>query len=143
MELKMRTGKEDRADKIFADPDCQVLLHMPDHYARVGYNPPWVGYFILNDGQAVGCCGFTGSPKEGKVEIAYWTFKGNEGRGVASFACKQLIQIAKLTDPAVIITAKTLAEKNASTTILEKNGFMFSGIVQDEDEGDVWGWTLQ
>jgi hypothetical protein len=46
MELRLRTGKENRTDKIFAHPDCQKLFDMPDYYEQVGYNPPWVGYFI-------------------------------------------------------------------------------------------------
>jgi hypothetical protein len=41
----------------------------------------------------------------------------------------------------VIITAKTAPEHNASTKILEKNNFVFTEIVQDEEIGDAWLWT--
>jgi ribosomal-protein-alanine N-acetyltransferase len=90
----------------------------------------------------VGTCGFTGQPKDGKVEIAYWTFKEFEGQGVASFACNELISMSKITDPTITITAKTAPEHNASTKILQNNGFEFSEIVQDDEIGDAWLWTL-
>ena len=72
-----------------------------------GYHPPWTGYFIKEDEQIVGTCAFTGSPKEGRVELSYWTFTGHEGKGIATAACRELIAIARQVDPAVIITAKT------------------------------------
>ena len=31
-------------------------------------------------------------------------------------------------------------ESNASNKILEKNGYRFSGIVHDPEDGDVWEW---
>lgn len=102
----------------------------------------WVGYFAFNNNQVVGTGSFTGLPKDGKVEIAYWTFKEFEGQGIASFVCKQLIAIAKTTDPTIIITAKTAPEHNASTKILQNNGFTFTEIVQDGEIGDAWLWTL-
>jgi RimJ/RimL family protein N-acetyltransferase len=144
MILQAREKDENRTKEIFANPDCQALFDMfPDYYETRGFDPPWIAYFVIRDNKAVGSCGFTGIPKDGKVELAYWTFKGFEGQGVASFACKQLVSLSLKADPTIVITAKTLPEKNASTKILERNGFEFSGIVQDDDEGDVWGWTYR
>ena len=93
--------------------------------------------------QIVGSCSFVGPPNDGRVEIAYWTFSEYEGRGIASFACKELIKIAKMHQPGIIITANTAPEHNASTKILEKNGFRYSGIVQDDDIGDASQWLLR
>ena len=45
--------------------------------------------------------------------------------------------------PGIIITAKTAPDHNASTKILEKNGFRYSGIVQDDDIGDASQWLLR
>jgi [ribosomal protein S5]-alanine N-acetyltransferase len=141
MELQPITLAEDRSIPRYATPDCQELIAIyADYYKKIGYHPPWIGYFVLRDDLVVGSCSFTGQPKEGRVEIAYWTFKANEGQGIASFSCKALISLAKTTDPALIITAKTSPEHNASTRILEKNGFEFSGIVQDDEIGDAWEW---
>lgn len=42
----------------------------------------------------------------------------------------------------ITVIAKTAPEKNASTKILERNGFVFSTIVQDHEIGDAWEWVL-
>lgn len=142
MNLRPITLNEDKTNKDYASADCQQLLQMnDDFYQKNGFNIPWVAYFVVRQNQIVGSCSFVGQPQDGKVEIAYWTFKEFEGKGIASFACKKLISIANRTDPGVIITAKTAPEHNASTKILEKNNFLFTEIVQDEEIGDAWLWT--
>jgi len=143
MELRILQLNEDKADKMFESTDCQTLLKMYDtYYPKIGFNLPWVSYLVVRQNQVVGFCGFTGQPRDGKFEIAYWTFKEFEGQRIASFACKELITIFQNADPKLTITAKTVPEQNASTKILENNGFIFREIVQDEEIGDVWMWTL-
>jgi len=142
MELRILKVNEDKQNEIFDTPDCQQLLEMYDaYYPKVGFHLPWVAYFIIKENQVVGSCGFTGKPDNEKVEIAYWTFKEFEGQGIASYACKELVAIARKENPNIIITAKTAPENNASTRILEKNGFLYSKIVQDEEIGDAWLWV--
>lgn len=142
MKLIPITLKEDRSDQLYAASDCQQLLAMyADFYPKIGFVLPWVGYFVMQGDQIVGSCSFVGQPKDGKVELAYWTFKEFEGKGIASFACKELLSIAYHTNPGLTITAKTAPEHNASTKILEKNGFVFSGVVQDDEIGDAWLWV--
>jgi len=34
-------------------------------------------------------------------------------------------------------------ETNASTQVLKKNGFECTGIVSDEEDGNVWEWELK
>ena len=144
MELKAIELHVDKSKQIYSSPDCQILLKTyEEYYQIIGYNLPWVGYFVIKENQIVGSCGFTGQPKDGKVEIAYWTFKEYERQGISSFSCKELIQISEQADPAIIITAKTAPEHNASTKILQNNGFTFTGIVQDHEIGDAWLWTLR
>ena len=133
---------EDKAKEIYANPDCQeIFKSYPEYYFKTGYNPPWIGYFVIGEGKVLGVGGFIGQPKDGIVEIAYNTFKEYEGQGIASFSCQQLISIAKATDPQIIIIAKTSPEQNASTKILQRNRFKFTRIVQDEDIGDAWEWV--
>lgn len=90
----------------------------------------------------VGTCSFVGAPKAGRVEIAYYTFPPFEGRGIASLACAELVRIAHAADPSLTITAKTAPEHNASTRILQKNGFVHTGSVEDEEIGEAWGWEM-
>ena len=133
---------EDQTKEIYANDDCrEIFKSYPSYYYKVGYNPPWIGYFVMRNNEVVGVGGFTGKPKDGRVEIAYGTFKKYEGQGIGYFSCRQLISIAKEADPKLIITAKTAPENNASTKILERNGFEFTGIVQDEGIGDAWEWV--
>jgi hypothetical protein len=40
-----------------------------------------VRVFAIENGQLVGTCAFKTPPKNQQVEIAYFTFPGNEGRG--------------------------------------------------------------
>jgi [ribosomal protein S5]-alanine N-acetyltransferase len=144
MELRILQLNENKFDNLFESADCQTLLEMyKDYYPKIGFNLPWVSYLVIRQNQVVGSCGFTGQPIDGNVEIAYWTFKEFEGQGIASFACKELISIALHADQKLTITAKTAPEQNASTKILEKNAFVFTQIVQDEDIGDAWLWTLK
>jgi ribosomal-protein-alanine N-acetyltransferase len=144
MELKAIQLNEDNTNEIYSSPDCQQLISsMNEFYLKIGFNTPWVGYFVFKNNQVVGTGSFVGQPKNGKVEIAYWTFKEFEGKGIASFSCKKLISISERTDPTIIITAKTAPEYNASTKILQNNGFEFSEIVEDEEIGQAWLWTLK
>jgi len=97
---------------------------------------------IIRDDVIIGTCGFTGAPKDNIVEIAYWTFKAFEGQGVASFACAELIRITRHENAEIVITARTAPEDNASTRILEKHGFVKTGVTSDEEIGEAWGWQL-
>jgi RimJ/RimL family protein N-acetyltransferase len=144
MKLQPITLHEDKTNKIYASADCQQLLSIyDDYYKKIGFHIPWIGYFIVRKNQVVGCCGFVEQPKDGKVEIAYGTFKAFEGKGIASFACKELISIAFQADPDLTIVAKTAPEHNASAKILKNNNFVFTAIVQDHEIGDAWLWTHQ
>ena len=122
-------------------PDCRESLEMSVmFYARVGYVAPWIGYYASLNGTLVGSGGFKGRPLEGKVEIAYGTFPTFQHQGIGAMICKELVALARKTDPHVKITARTLMEESHSTKILRKNGFLFRGVVLDPDDGDVWEW---
>ena len=142
LEFKIIQPNEDKSNELYISENCQELIQMMDEfYPKVGFNIPWVGYFLFLNNQVVGTAGFTGQPVDNTVEISYWTFKEWEGQGIASMACKELIAIAQKTNPSVTITAKTLPEYNASTKILQNNNFKFVEIVQDHEIGDAWLWV--
>lgn len=119
--------------------NCQASAGL---FASIGFVPPWVGYVTVDDNQPVGCCAFVGAPKDGSVEIAYFTLEEFEGRGYATHAAARLIEIAWRQNPSVRLTAKTLPQENASTAILKRNGFQFAGETTDHDIGLAWAWTL-
>lgn len=111
-----------------------------DLYARRGYTPPWVGYLAEQDGVYVGGCGFAGPPIEGEAEIAYFTFPGNEGQGIASRMGAELIRVTRLVDQTHVLIAHTLPVEGASTRILKKLGFTCIGVIEHPEDGTVWKW---
>ena len=124
-------------------PECDETLEMTvRYYARIGYSVPWIGYFARLDGVFVGSAGFKGRPLHGKVEIAYVTFSGYRNRGIGTAICGKLVELARATDPRVIITARTLREESYSTRILKRNNFVKKGTVVDPEDGKVWEWTV-
>jgi RimJ/RimL family protein N-acetyltransferase len=117
---------EQAKNNLFADnPECTpVIQAMEAYYRKVGFNKPWIGYFASIDGEEiVGVAGYKGKPTDGKIEIAYGTFKGYEGKGIGTEICRHLVLLALQTDPDVRITSRTLQEGHASMAILIKNGF--------------------
>lgn len=116
--------------------NCQATA---DLYRRVGFCPPWIGYVAVADGKCVGGGAFVGQPKEGYVEIAYFTLDNEQGNGYASRTAETLVAIARAKNPDIGIKTFTLKEENASTKILKANGFSIVGVALD-DAGEVWEW---
>jgi RimJ/RimL family protein N-acetyltransferase len=134
---------EDRNRPEFNTGNCiQLIDSMYEFYQRVGFHPPWIGYFAWQNGIVVGTGAFVGRPENNRVEISYWTFPEMQGNGIASETCRKLIEIARTHQPGIVITAKTEPRENASTRVLQKNGFVYSQIVQDHEIGDAWEWVL-
>jgi [ribosomal protein S5]-alanine N-acetyltransferase len=105
---------------------------------------PWCGYLALEGPlrRVVGSCGFKGGPGDKRmVEIAYFTFPGEEGRGIATSMAAALVDVARAHRAAVaVVCAHTLPEHNASCRVLEKTGFRHVGGVLDPEDGPVWRW---
>ncbi len=126
------------------NPLLQESLHMSiDFYKKVGFTPPWICYYVKQDGQLVGCAGIKGKPVNGAIEIAYGTFESFRNQGVGTGICKILVDLSLNTDSSIRITARTLAEDNFSTKILKKNKFKFVGDVYDPEDGNLWEWEYQ
>jgi RimJ/RimL family protein N-acetyltransferase len=92
------------------------------------------------DGSCVGTCGFKSVPRDGRVEIAYFSFPGNEGRGVATRMAAALVEIARGTDARVAVAAQTLPQESASTSVLKKLGFEHVDTLEHPEDGTVWEW---
>jgi [ribosomal protein S5]-alanine N-acetyltransferase len=111
-------------------------------YARRGFVEPWVGYLALEAGEWVGGCGFAAPPVAGEVEIAYFTFPGHEGRGVATQMATALLDLTAeaAAQGGFEFIAHTLPEENASTSILKKLGFVHEGVIDHPEDGPVSKW---
>lgn len=111
-------------------------------YKTAGYEPPWIGYVVVDHGRPVGGGAFKGPPKDGAVEIAYYTLPELEGQGYASATAAELVRIARSTMPDIVVTAQTLPQPNASNALLKKLGFVFRGSMMHPEDGEVWEWRL-
>jgi len=141
--LSIKTTLEENA--VFAnDPLCKESLDLCiEFYKRVGFNPPWICYYVEENGEIIGNAAFKGRPINNTVEIAYGTMEAHRQKGVGTKICKRLVEISLATDPSVRITARTLPENNYSTKILQKNNFILLGMVDDPEDGDVWEWEYK
>lgn len=130
--------------ELLARPECKDTVAMTvAFHARVGYDPPWIGYFASVDDQIVGSGGFKGKPANGRIEIAYGTMEPFRSKGIGAEICRQLVRLSLETDPSVRICARTFPEENHSVRILRKTGFEFKGPVMDEEDGEVWEWEYR
>ena len=131
-------------EEFLANPLCRESLTMTcDFYKRVGFHKPWIGYYVKQGDQLVGCAAFVGRPVNGTVEIAYGTFEKYQRQGVATAICKILVDLALKTDPTLRVTAHTLREENYSTKVLRKNNFFLAGTINVPEDGDVWEWEYK
>lgn len=141
--LPIKQTTEENIDFI-NNPACtDTLIMCIEFYKRVGFNPPWIGYYAEENGELIGSAAFKGKPINNTVEIAYNTFEDHQHQGIGTRICKQLVDLSLATDPSVRITARTLPEKNYSTKILEKNNFILLGFVTDPEDGEVWEWEYK
>ena len=144
MELIPIKEKFEENEAFANNPLCREILSMTiEFYKRVGFTPPWIGYFAKENGKLVGSAGFKGAPVNGTIEIAYGTFEQFRKQGIGAEICKQLVLLSLKTDASLKITARTLPQQNFSTKILEKNNFQCIGVVSDPEDGEVWEWVYQ
>lgn len=127
------------------EPTVVAIAAATARFLAVGGAPaPWGGYLALEGPtrRVVGTCGFKGGPDaDGAVEIAYFTFPGEEGRGVATAMAAALVRLASAGVAGVaVVRAHTLQERNASCRVLEKAAFRQTGDLTDPEDGPVWRW---
>jgi RimJ/RimL family protein N-acetyltransferase len=115
-------------------------------YRRAGFSPPWIGYAAFLGSRCVGACAFKNVPRRGacSVEIGYFTFPENEGRGIATRMAAALVEMARAAaaPERVVVTAHTLPREGPSTSVLRKLGFVRRGEVVHPEDGPVWDWEL-
>ena len=131
-------------ERFTKNPLCRQTIEVTiDFYKKVGFVPPWIGYYVEENSNLVGSAGFKGPPLNGTVEIAYGTFDEYRKQGIGTAICKKLVELSIKTDPSIKITATTFQKENFSTRILEKNNFVCVGTVNDVEDGEVWQWVYK
>ena len=105
---------------------------------------PWrLGFAIVHrqTRAAIGGAGFKGPPDaDGVVEVAYGIVSDFQGSGYATEANMALVEYAIASGLVRVVRAHTMPTPNASTRVLAKCDFQFTGEVVDPDDGLVWRW---
>jgi RimJ/RimL family protein N-acetyltransferase len=101
---------------------------------------PWsASWLIVVDGIIAGTIGFKGSPSpENTAEIGYGVVRSQWGRGVASSAVAQLLDI--VAGRSLDLYAETTVQNLASQAVLRKSGFATVGERRDAHDGDLLVW---
>lgn len=124
----------------------EAMIWMRDFLREHETDLEWWNHLIIHrqDVRLIGTCGYKGTPSfSGEVEIGYEIAEAYQGRGLATEAARALVENAFREEAVKIITANTLAEKNASNHLLQKIGFQFIEAYIDIEDGTVWEWRLE
>lgn len=105
----------------------------------------WWMYFFVHKTEncLIGNGGFKGLPNDGTVEIGYAVAPNFQNQGLAAEAARGLIDFAFADRRVSAVEAHTLAERNASTRVLEKLGMRKIAEKHDEEDGDIWQWRIE
>ena len=108
-------------------------------------NFKWATYVTIHvaDNKLIGCCGFKGKPQAGAVEIGYEIHPDYRGAGLAQEVANGLMEFAFSHDEVNTVLAHTLADENASGSILKKLGFTFVKQYNDPEDGEIWQWQIK
>jgi RimJ/RimL family protein N-acetyltransferase len=120
-----------------------ALRSVRDALAGGSDDTPWgPRLFVAGDPpELVGWGGFKGPPRDGVVELGYEIAEARRGQGLATAAAKTMVAEAFASDRVTAVIAHTLPERNASTRVLEKNGFRLDGE-EAQDDKVVWRFSL-
>lgn len=110
--------------------------------ARSGAPAAWGVHLIFDDdGALVGNGGWKGPPVNGVAELGYAVAPDRQRQGIATATVHELVARARIAGVQVVV-AHTLPEPSASTTVLQRCGFVCVGELVNGDHGIVWRWEL-
>ena len=89
----------------------------------------------------LGACGFKTAPVNGSVEISYGIARSERGRGAATIAIRQLLQLAVSSELVQQVVAHILPDNIASSKVVARLGFSPEGSLLDTDGERVTCWT--
>ena len=100
-----------------------------------------VAWLIADQEEVVGMASFTRLGSDGLYEIGYGLAPAHEGRGVMTRAIATLLPIARAEGHAGL-TAGTSVDNPGSQRVLEKNGFVRTGMRDDPEDGALIIWAI-
>ncbi|MCE3265011.1 MAG: family N-acetyltransferase [Pseudoduganella sp.] len=94
-------------------------------------------------GALMGGCTFKGVPENGEVEIAYGVARSMRGRGIASAAVAQLLQLAARSGAVQRVVAEIVVDNTPSIRLVSRLGFVAGAPFVDTDGETVQRWTYR
>lgn len=92
----------------------------------------------LKDGTHIGELSFKGIDLNGVVEIGYGVSTEYKGKGYATEAVSAIVHWAIQQPEVTRVEAETEFENGASQRVLERSGFMATGIIGTQGPRFVW-----
>ena len=121
---------EAQADDILKTAYQQMLQGCLDHPDQWEWYAIWM--IALKDGTHVGDLCFKGFNADGCVEIGYGIKEKHQGQGYATEAVNAAVTWAFEQPGVTRVEAETEPDNSASQRVLEKCGFVPSGIIGEE-----------
>lgn len=116
----------------------RLLRDMTARLQKAGCRGCWL---IVAGDEVVGLCSYKQPPSiEGKVEIGYGIAAGRRDRGYASRAVRAMLDHARRDSTISIVVAATASANIVSQRVLERNGFLRTGVSYDPDDGELIWW---
>lgn len=122
--------------------DAAIIGHVRRITQRLHESGCRQSWMMVCDGEAVGLCGYTSVPTDGIASIGYNVWPGQQQRGHATRAVKEIIAAAKHEGLVTMLTAETALYNSASQRVLEANAFMRAGTRRDREDGELVLWRL-
>ena len=98
-------------------------------------------WMIVIDNEVVGLCGQKQAPdSDGTVEIGFGVASSRRGRGYATRAIAELINIASRDMLVHRLMAEMAVANIASQRVLERNAFVRTGTRSDPEDGELIVW---
>ena len=136
--LKIRTASQDEMIRFIEKQTDEIMIKAYREMLQGCLEHPreWIWYAIWfierKDGSHVGDLCFKGLQPDGSVEIGYGIAEESQGHGYATEAVNAVTAWA-LKQPGVCrVDAETETVNRASQRVLEKCGFVPSGIMGEE-----------
>lgn len=123
-------------------PPARVASHA---LAQLDIGTPahWCAPFLIVSRNAVlGTCRFRAAPADGRVEIGYEVAESQRGRGVATKAVVQLLEMAISSGLVKEVVAHIVPENVASSKVVSRLGFSKGDLLVDHDGETVALWSF-
>lgn len=116
-----------------------LLAGLPSHQDELGFT---FAVVTRASPEAVGQVGIHSPPDDtGAVEIGYGLSPSARGQGYATEAVGALVQHLHGQENISTVTARTAHGNRASERVLEKLGFVQTGVGWSREEGDLTLWA--